>query len=74
MATIKYIKDKDDNLVLPVTAPKAVIDEQGVNLETTLTNIKDKNTDITWIHSRYTGGLTNSQWSNFIKFLSCFKS
>lgn len=35
-ANIKYIKDDSDNIVLPVTHEKSVVDSNGVNLETKL--------------------------------------
>lgn len=36
MATIRYIKDQEDVVVLPVTHERGVVDSNGVNLETKL--------------------------------------
>ena len=44
MATIRYIKDQQDKIVLPITHEHAVIDSLGVNLETKLSQI-DTNID-----------------------------
>jgi len=36
MATIRYIKDKEEDIVLPVTHERGVIDSNGITLETKL--------------------------------------
>lgn len=41
MATIRYIKDENENVVLPVTHERGVIDSQGTNLETKLSGKQD---------------------------------
>lgn len=41
MATIRYIKDENENVVLPVTHERGVIDSQGTNLETKLAGKQD---------------------------------
>lgn len=41
MATIRYIKDQEENIILPVTHEKGVIDSNGVNLQTKLAGKQD---------------------------------
>lgn len=41
MATIRYIKEENENVVLPVTHERGVIDSQGNNLETKLSRKQD---------------------------------
>lgn len=38
MATIRYIKDDNNDIVLPVTHERGIIDSNGVNLETKLSH------------------------------------
>ena len=55
MATIRYIKDKDEVVVLPVTHERSVIDSNGVTLETKLRNLQPEIT----IDQAPTSGSTN---------------
>lgn len=41
MATIRYIKDQEEDIVLPVTHERGVIDSNGVNLQTKLAGKQD---------------------------------
>ena len=41
MATIRYIKDQEGNIFLPVTHERGVIDSNGVNLQTKLAGKQD---------------------------------
>lgn len=41
MATIRYIKDQEDDVVLPVTHERGVVDSNGVNLQTKLAGKQD---------------------------------
>ena len=50
-ATIRYIKDKDDNIVLPVTHERGVIDSNGVTLETKITRKEDASNKVTVIQT-----------------------